>query len=173
MPTRLTRARQVIPSNAEVKYFTFTGGLNIVDAAFTIQPGECLAAANFECDTRGRYRRVDGYERFDGQTLPSEAAGTVYRMRVSGASITKSPFSSGFSDGFSWRTIVENAVLHGGTSGAVGKVISITVESGSLGSSALVSIYFTNISGTFVSGESIYFLRANSATSAGFNTGFK
>ena len=37
-----------------------------------------FAADNFEIDIRGRYRRIDGYERFDGRELPSAVA--YYKM---------------------------------------------------------------------------------------------
>lgn len=173
MPTRMTRSRQVIPSSARVKYFNFTGGLNLVDAALSIDPGECLAAANFECDIRGRYRRVDGYERYDGQTLPSEAGSTIYRIRLSGASVVSPSFSTGFSTGFKWASVVENSIIAGASSGARGRSVDIDIESGDLDSSATISIYFVALSGTFVNGEDVYLLGANAATNQGFSTGFK
>jgi hypothetical protein len=61
--------RQITPSRLESTYFPFEGGLNMVDPSLALKPGELVAAENFEIDIRGRYRRVDGYERFDGQTL--------------------------------------------------------------------------------------------------------
>ena len=53
-------------STTSTKYFPFSGGLNIVDPVLSLEPGECIAAKNFEVDIRGRYRRLDGYERDDG-----------------------------------------------------------------------------------------------------------
>jgi len=70
--------RQITPSRLESTYFPFEGGLNMVDPSLALKPGELVAAENFEIDIRGRYRRVDGYERFDGQTLPSDI--TYYRI---------------------------------------------------------------------------------------------
>ena len=64
--------RDVRPSRLESIYFPFEGGVNMVDPSLSLEPGELVAANNFEIDIRGRYRRMDGYERFDGQTLPSE-----------------------------------------------------------------------------------------------------
>ena len=75
--TRLTR-REIRPSGLKSNYFPFEGGINMVDPALSMRPGELVAANNFEVDVRGRYRRLDGYERFDGQTLPSDI--TIYRI---------------------------------------------------------------------------------------------
>lgn len=67
-----------VSAGTKTYYFPFRGGLNIVDPVLSIGPGECLAAKNFEVDIRGRYSRIDGYERADGQTLPSEVV--YYRI---------------------------------------------------------------------------------------------
>jgi hypothetical protein len=57
-----------------------------------------VAANNFEIDIRGRYRRIDGYERFDGQTLPSEI--TYYRIPFTVGTARDSVFDSAFSTAF-------------------------------------------------------------------------
>ncbi len=74
-------------------YFPFSGGLNIVDPVLSVEAGECIAAKNFEVDIRGRYSRVNGYERADGQTLPSEVV--YYRIPfITGTSLFEQ-FDSG------------------------------------------------------------------------------
>lgn len=172
MPSVMTKNRQIIPSSTKVKYFPFSGGLNIVDAALTLEPGEAIAATNFECDIRGRYRRVDGYERYDGRTLPSNV--TYYRMQISAGDVDYTPFSSGFSTGFEWTTVVANSIMHGATSGAVGRVLETEVTSGDFGDEdAVAYIYFIAESGTFETSETLYLLGANAATNAGFDQGFK
>ena len=60
------RNRDLSPSRLESTYFPFEGGVNMVDPSLALEPGELVAAKNFEIDIRGRYRRIDGYERFDG-----------------------------------------------------------------------------------------------------------
>lgn len=57
-------------------YFSFDGGLNLVDTPLKVKPGELLGVKNYEPGIRGGYTRVEGYERFDGQTKPSEASFT-------------------------------------------------------------------------------------------------
>ena len=56
------RDRNVNPSRLQSTYFPFEGGVNMVDPSLSLQPGELVAADNFEIDIRGRYRRIDGYE---------------------------------------------------------------------------------------------------------------
>lgn len=53
--------------------FLLRGGLNLVTPAVAIAPGQCTAAMNYEPDTMG-YRRIGGYERYDGQPAPSDGA---------------------------------------------------------------------------------------------------
>ena len=55
------RNRDIRPSRLESTYFPFEGGVNMVDPSLSLQPGELVAANNFEIDIRGRYRRIDGY----------------------------------------------------------------------------------------------------------------
>lgn len=49
------------------------GGLNIVSPAVAIPPGQCTAALNYEPEVRG-YRRIAGFERYDGRPAPSTGA---------------------------------------------------------------------------------------------------
>lgn len=57
----------------QVSYFPLQGGEDLVSPPLTIAPGRALIAQNYECDAAGRYRRVAGFERFDGQEAPSDA----------------------------------------------------------------------------------------------------
>lgn len=57
---------------AEVAFFPLAGGLDLVTPAVSLKPGSAIAALNYEPTATG-YRRLRGYERFDGQTAPSEA----------------------------------------------------------------------------------------------------
>lgn len=54
-------------------YYAFRGGLNLVDPFLSIQPGQLLATMNYEPFFRGGYRRVAGYERYDGRPQPHKA----------------------------------------------------------------------------------------------------
>jgi hypothetical protein len=48
------------------------GGLDQVTPTLSLPSGICRRAANFECSIYGGYRRILGYERFDGRPSPSE-----------------------------------------------------------------------------------------------------
>ncbi len=75
-----------LPGN-QTKAIVLGGGEDLVTPAITREGGAALLALNYEGNVDGGYRRIDGYERFDGQTAPS-AGGTR-------ASITAVPGSGG------------------------------------------------------------------------------
>lgn len=56
------------------KYFPCRGGLNLVDPPITLDPGEVIASKNYEAVDRGGYRRIQGYEQFDGRPSPYETS---------------------------------------------------------------------------------------------------
>ena len=118
--------RQITPSRLESTYFPFEGGLNMVDPSLALKPGELVAAKNFEIDIRGRYRRVDGYERFDGQTLPSDI--TYYRIPFTVGTARDSVFDSAFSSAFDMQIPSKGDLVKGETSGAVGSILQVSVE---------------------------------------------
>lgn len=61
-------------------YYPFRGGLNLVDPFLSITPGQLLATMNYEVFYRGGYRRVAGYERFDGRPQPHKATYRTIRV---------------------------------------------------------------------------------------------
>lgn len=50
------------------------GGLDYETPALSVQPGRMLSCKNYEVDTLGGYTRIQGYERFDGQSSPTDSA---------------------------------------------------------------------------------------------------
>lgn len=56
----------------KLQYYPLGGGLDITTAAIVARPGTARAALNYESDITG-YRRISGYERFDGQPSPTDA----------------------------------------------------------------------------------------------------
>jgi hypothetical protein len=64
--------------NVDVRtdYAKLVGGLDLVSPALSVRPGFALDAVNYEPGVFGGYKRIDGYERFDGRTSPS--TGTYY-----------------------------------------------------------------------------------------------
>ena len=195
--TRLTR-RQLKPSGLKSNYFPFEGGINMVDPALSMRPGELVAANNFEVDVRGRYRRLDGYERFDGQTLPSDI--TIYRIPFTTGYARDSVFDAAFSTAFDMQIPSVGDLVKGQTSGAIGSVLSVSVEDitgdSSAGSffpltafstafstaafrasgrdgNAEGYVYFIIKTGTLQDGESLSFLNKNSAFGSAFNVEYK
>lgn len=57
--------------------FPLAGGLDLVTPAVAMPPGRCIAALNYEPTSSG-YRRLGGFERFDGSPAPSDA--TYWRI---------------------------------------------------------------------------------------------
>ena len=171
--------RDVRPARLQSTYFPFEGGVNMVDPSLSLEPGELVAADNFEIDIRGRYRRIDGYERFDGQTLPSQI--TFYRIPFINGTARDSVFDSAFSVAFDLQAPSVGDLVKGETSGAIGSVLNVSVEditgdsaAGTFSTSdAEGYVYFTIVSGTLEDGETIFFLNKNSAFGAAFNVEYK
>ena len=169
------RNRRLAPSGLQSKYFPFTGGINLVDPALSISPGECVSAYNFEVDIRGRYQRLDGYERADGQTLPSKVV--YYRIPFTLGTSKYSVFSSSYSSAFSLQIPSTGDMVKGETSAATGTILQVSIEDvtgdSSAGSFATSNaegyIYFVVTSGTLQDGETLLFLNSDSAFGSAFN----
>ena len=167
--------RAAQPSRLQSTYFPFEGGVNMVDPSLSLEPGELIAADNFEIDIRGRYRRIDGYERFDGQTLPSEI--TYYRIPFTVGTSRDSVFDSAFSTAFDMQIPSKGDLVKGETSGAIGSILQVSIEdvtgdesAGTFSTSdAEGYVYFTVVTGTLEDGETMFFLNKDSAFGSAFN----
>jgi len=73
-------------------WFVLEGGLNLVDPPLAQTPGGLLTCRNYEPGPRGGYRRVDGFERFDGRPSPTRA--DYWTITVDG--VTADPFVLGY-----------------------------------------------------------------------------
>jgi|TARA_R110000824_G_scaffold20628_4_gene77658 hypothetical protein len=166
-------------SQLKSEYFPFEGGINLVDPAQSIPPGELVAADNFEVDLRGRYRRIDGYERYDGQTLPSKIE-PYYRIPFTIGSVKYPTFTSAYSTAFFRNVPSSGDMVKGATTGATGTVLVVVMEAvtgGSASGSFAADdgqgyIYFTVTSGTLQDGEKLYFLNKDSAFGGEFDVEF-
>ncbi len=108
------------------EYFPLAGGLDIVTPAISIGPGKVFDAQNYEPEISGGYRRINGFERYDGQDAPTDADYWVMTATIS-------------------TTISVGASIVGATSAATGRVLGVF-------SSTLV---LGGVSGTFIVGESL------------------
>lgn len=125
------------------------GGLDLVTPSVAIPEGRAIAALNHECEARG-YRRVEGYERFDGQPKPSKASYWILT------------FDAGSTE------IAVDDVVTGGTSGATGIVLAVVLTSGTWGGGdAAGQIVLYNVTGTFQDNEALQVSASTVATSAG------
>lgn len=66
------------------KYLPFIGGIDIVTQTLKRNPGTAKIAINFEPGLEDGFRRIDGYECFDGQDAPSDAV--WYTLELTDAS---------------------------------------------------------------------------------------
>lgn len=80
---RLESGRRVnrrAANKTKTQYYPLQGGLDIVTPALSVKPGVALAMVNLEPWYLGGYRRIPGYERFDGQPKPSDASFTGFEV---------------------------------------------------------------------------------------------
>lgn len=97
-----------------VKYIPLAGGEDHITPVYNKQAGTLSNSRNFECDTGGRYRRVDGYERFDGQAAPSDASYWKLNFDLGQAEVSDGETVTGATSGASGTAIVDG-VLESGT----------------------------------------------------------
>lgn len=67
-------------------YFPYQGGLHIDESPLEVKPGELRDVRNFEPNTEGGYRRLEGRERFSGKPRPSQQTYKQYFLGKSEAS---------------------------------------------------------------------------------------
>ena len=102
------------------------GGLDLVTPTLRLAPGVLRDVINFECAQNGGYRRIDGYERFDGRFPPSSATFTI--VQLSGAADFTDDFNSDFVVGaFATVTPPIGSTVIQDVTGATGVVVAIVV----------------------------------------------
>lgn len=99
------------------------GGVDSVTTPILVKPGKLLSSINFEPDINGGYKRMPGFERYDGQTSPSNASYYMVACTVTG-------------------TVSAGDTITGVTSGATAVVLLVVSSS---------SLVVTKVTGTFVS----------------------
>lgn len=109
-------------------FFELNGGLDLQTPAIVIPPGVCSDAQNYEQAQGGGYARIRGYERYDGQALPSSKSYWLLSITLSGA-------------------IAVGNTVTGATSAATGVVLYVNA--------ANTLLVLARVSGTFVIGENL------------------
>ena len=123
---RSSRTRMAEPIQ---EYVPFAGGFDLETPTLHIKPGKLRRCLNFEADIFGGYRRIKGYERFDGRASPSDASYAVFPIVITGV-------------------IAIGDAIAGSTSGATAVVVA--VESGDN-----PNLIFTKLNGTFTKNEEL------------------
>lgn len=120
-----------------------------------IPDGALIEAINFEAIAQGGYRRVDGYERFDGQPLASLAS--YWLLNFTSGSIQ----------------MPEGCKVFGLTSGATGVLLlDAILDSGAWDGTAVGHIIITNVTGSFQDAEGLAFINTGDGYGIGFSSGF-
>jgi hypothetical protein len=118
-------------------YYPMAGGLDLVTPSLQKSPGRCIDALNYEPTTVGGYRRINGYERFDGRPSPTAASYWVIGITLTGS-------------------IANGATVTGATSGATGRALGLYDSN--------TTLVLGRVSGTFVSGEALQVTAVTQAT---------
>lgn len=127
--------------SAEVRsdFWPFRGGLNLESPAIVISSGQVIDSMNYEPVVGMGYRRISGYERFDGQDSPSDQTYSIIPATITGE-------------------IDVGDTITGDTSTATAVVVAVTDD----------EIVVTKVSGTFApAGEDIKIATVVVATSTG------
>ena len=69
-------------SNTAAFPFVCEGGLVLNQSTFIMKPGQALELENFEPDIQGGYRRINGFQKFVGQTVPETVSSTEALLMV-------------------------------------------------------------------------------------------
>jgi hypothetical protein len=134
-------------------YFPTVGGLDLVTPPISRKPGFAIGGKNYEPRPEG-YRRIAGFERYDGRALASVASYWVLEFDAGTAAIA------------------EGETVTGATSGATGKaLIAGVVESGAYGTSDAVGyLVLTTITGAFQDNENLQVSAATKCVANGTAT---
>lgn len=113
------------------------GGLDLITPTLSLKPGVARSSVNWECNLTGGYSTIQGYERFDGRSAPSDSQFVVFNITYVNA-----------------PSLGDTVV--GQTSGATGVVCGVDSVSGFLA--------VTRIVGVFVASEQVMVGVTNTGT---------
>lgn len=122
----------------QAKFFPMAGGMDQVTPPIAVPAGRLASCLNYEGSPRG-YRRIDGWERFDGRPRPSEATYDVV------------PFEGGAYE------LVAGMALTGEASGKTAKVIApAVVTAGNFGTFDAAGVVPVVGNGGLLNGETLF-----------------
>lgn len=129
--------------------FGLFGGLDLVTPPLVVPPGKVLSSKNYEPADEGGYRRITGYERYDGRPSPSDATYWILDFDA-GTGTEPTPGNT----------------IDGAISGASGTLHLVVLESGSWGVDAAGYLVLFEVSGAFQDNETLEVSATGFATSA-------
>lgn len=129
------------PAKVEQSFFPLGGGLDLMTPPIALAPGKVFDAQNYEPEVSGGYSRIDGYERYDGRTKPSDAGYWLLPVNITG-------------------TLSVGQTITGLTSAATGKILAIVGATLVLG----------RVTGAFVNAEALQVAAVTQATSTSAST---
>lgn len=104
---------RIQPADIRTQYIQFKGGIDLATPVLSLRPGSALEAVNYEPGLNGGYKRIDGFERFDGRPSPSKAVYTYLEGELS-------------------TFIAPGVTVTGATSGATGVAVMYDAKLGAL-----------------------------------------
>lgn len=122
--------------STRIDYTPLGGGFDLVSGALGVAPGRLSECMNFE-QVFGKqgYRRIEGYERYDGRPEPHKASYWVVR----------------FKDGTA--AVAPGSIISGATASAL--VVATELESGAWDGSAKGRLIVTSLAGAFAVNETL------------------
>jgi hypothetical protein len=124
------------------EYFAFRGGLNINSPALLVNAGQLFDCMNYEPDPQGGYRRIGGYERFDGRTSPSSATYLALACSMTSTPAVGASVTDGTATGMFVQTLPGGIVLTG-VVGTFGTGKTLKVGAATVGSTGASTLYPT------------------------------
>lgn len=122
--------------SAKQEYYPLVGGLDQESPAIAVPPGRAIAVLNHESVSRG-YQRTQGFERYDGQPRPSDAA--FYTATFINGTIE----------------IEEGDTITGYVSGATARVLAVDLTAGAWDGTGVGTLILHLLTGTFVTTEAL------------------
>lgn len=112
-------------------FYPFSGGLNLIDSPLSSTPGQCQNALNYEMGFEGGYKRVKGYEKFDGVSSVSNPE--YWKLPFRGTQkpwIRSSTFAGLDGDSLFHNLLDGRTIIEGRTNGGRGELLAIDQPGG-------------------------------------------
>lgn len=100
----------------ETKFYPLIGGMDITTPSIVTPPGRVVSCKNYESAPRG-YRRIDGWERFDGRLKPSSAEYSVVTFTQGSFLVSPGDVITGTSSGKTAKVLVAPSIYSGTIAG--------------------------------------------------------